>query len=45
MSELYAIVPTLLSRYDFEIVDEGELAFFFTLKYAGSCLKVSRASK
>ena len=44
MSELYAIIPTLLSRYDFEIVDEGKLAFFFTLKYAGARLKVSRAS-
>ena len=45
MSELYSVVPTLLARYHFEIVDEGELVNILSFKYVGARLKVSRASK
>lgn len=43
MSELYSVIPRLITEYDFELETEGELDFFLTLKCVGARLKPMRA--
>jgi len=44
-SELWTSLPELVCDYDFEIVKEGYLDNFMTLKYEGTLLKASNAKK
>lgn len=41
-TELYSCVPMLLSKYKFEVVEEGELIYFLTYKYQGARLRAAR---
>uniref|UniRef100_A0A7R9WUV5 Cytochrome P450 n=1 Tax=Craspedostauros australis TaxID=1486917 RepID=A0A7R9WUV5_9STRA len=42
VSELYSVLPSILSKYEFELVAEGNLDFFMTLKYTDTKLHVKR---
>ncbi|KAL7550633.1 hypothetical protein ACHAWF_013854 [Thalassiosira exigua] len=44
-AELNVIIPKLVSRYDFELVDKGETKFFITLKPVGARLLPKYAEK
>ena len=42
VTELYSVLPRLVTKYKFEIEAEGELHFFLTLKFVGARLKAKR---
>lgn len=44
MAEIRSVLPALLSRYCFEIDEEGHLDFFLTLKYSGCRIKPKHAT-
>lgn len=41
-AELNCALAILMSKYKFELVDEGKMDFFLTLKYAGAKLRATR---
>ncbi len=41
-AEMHNIIPRICSKYDFEIVEEGTMQYFITLKPANAMLKVKR---
>jgi cytochrome P450 len=41
-AELDSVLPRLLSTYDFELVEEGQLDYFLTLKFSGARLQATR---
>jgi cytochrome P450 len=43
-AELDSVLPRLLSSYDFELVQEGKLDYFLTLKFSGARLKATRVN-
>merc|ERR1712045_730701 len=45
LSEMYSVLPKILSDYKFEVEEEGKLDFFLTLKYSGARLKPSKYNK
>mmetsp|Transcript_12338 Transcript_12338/g.33930 ORF Transcript_12338/g.33930 Transcript_12338/m.33930 type:complete len:485 (-) Transcript_12338:210-1664(-) len=42
-AEMYSVLPSILSKYEFEVAEEGKLEFFLTFKYSGAKLLVKRA--
>jgi len=42
MAEINSVLPRLLTRYSFELVDEGKKEYFLTLKYQGTRLKAKK---
>lgn len=42
MSEIYTVIPRLITNYRFEIETEGQFDYFLTIKHAGARLKPSR---
>lgn len=43
-TELRSALPVLLSKYHFEVVKEGRLDYFLTLKYAGAQIKATKVT-
>ena len=43
MAEVYTFLPEFFLNYRVELVDEGSINYFLTMKYKGAKLKVSKA--
>ena len=41
-SEMYTVLPLILQEYELELVDEGRLDYFLTLKYADARIRAKR---
>eukprot|EP00525_Craspedostauros_australis_P010546 CAMPEP_0198109956 /NCGR_PEP_ID=MMETSP1442-20131203/1974_1 /TAXON_ID= /ORGANISM="Craspedostauros australis, Strain CCMP3328" /LENGTH=484 /DNA_ID=CAMNT_0043765811 /DNA_START=448 /DNA_END=1902 /DNA_ORIENTATION=+ len=41
-AELFSVLSSILSKYEFELVAEGKLDFFMTMKYVDTKLRVKR---
>jgi cytochrome P450 len=42
MSEINSVLPSLLTEFSFELVEEGKRTFFLTLKYQGTGLRAKK---